>query len=157
MIPAQPLPATVLYLDSNAAARRVFTATFGTVFTLRTAESAQEAWNILGQGGVHVLIAAQGVPEMKGAAFLYLVRRTCPSVHRMLAMDHADPQVIIDALNRGGVCHFISQPWDIEEVRDAVATAFARCQAEQDRAAFTERLVESNRQLEFALRQHLLS
>lgn len=157
MIPSESIPATVVYLDNDATARQAFMATFGTLFELRTAATAQEAWNLLGQGGVHVLIAAQGVPEMKASAFLRLVRRTCPGVHRMLAMDKADPQTIIDAINRGGVCHFISQPWDAEEVRSAVATAFAHSQAEHDRAAFTERLVESNRQLEFALRQYLLS
>jgi response regulator RpfG family c-di-GMP phosphodiesterase len=75
----------------------------------------------------------------------------------MLITAHADLQALMDALNEAGVCHYIQKPWEAEEVRRAVNVAFKEIQAEIERRAFTEKLIESNRQLEFALRQSLLS
>lgn len=157
MFTHQPLPASVLHVDDSAKERAAFMAAFGSAFDLRSAPDANGAIGILDRGDIHVLVVAQDLPEMKGAAFLGLVRQKFPQVRCMLTMSRPDPQLIVQALNHGGVRHIINQPWDVAEVRKAVAAAVADHQAELDRTAFTARLIESNRQLEFALRQHLLS
>jgi response regulator RpfG family c-di-GMP phosphodiesterase len=106
---------------------------------------------------VHVLIADQRMPDMAGSEVLRLVRERHPTVRRMLVTAYADLQAIVDALNFGGACFYIQKPWEEETVRSAVAAAFEEFRAEEERTAYTARLVESNRQLEFALRQRLLS
>jgi response regulator RpfG family c-di-GMP phosphodiesterase len=63
----------------------------------------------------------------------------------------------VDALNQAGVCHYIQKPWKFEEVRAAILNAHASLMADEAQRALTQRLEESNRQLEFALRQRLLS
>lgn len=75
----------------------------------------------------------------------------------MLITAHADLQSLVDALNRAGVCHYIQKPWETEKVRIAVLEAHATLLAEEAKDAYTMQLQESNRQLEFALRQRLLS
>lgn len=147
----------VLYLDDNAPNRQAFHAAFRKEFKVLLAKNAQEAWQLLGTNQVHVLIADQRMPDMAGSEVLRLVRERYPAVRRMLVTAYADLQAIVDALNQGGVCYYIQKPWEEESVRRAVAAAFADLQAEEERSAFTARLIESNRQLEFALRQRLLS
>lgn len=148
---------TVLYLDDSASNRQAFQAAFRKEFKLLLASTAQEAMQLMAESPVHVLIADQRMPGIPGSEVLRLVRERHPSVRRMLVTAYADLQAIVDALNHGGVCYYIQKPWEEESVRRAVAMAFAEIQAEEERSAFTAKLIESNRQLEFALRQRLLS
>lgn len=148
---------TVLYIDDEAANRLTFKAAFRTVFKVMVAADLAEAWPILQQHEVHVVISDQRMPGVAGCEVLRRIKERFPHVRRMLITAHADLQALVDALNQAGVCHYIQKPWEAEEVRTAVMSAWAAYKAEHEQAAFTERLIESNRQLEFALRQSLLS
>jgi DNA-binding NtrC family response regulator len=158
LVPNDPQPQpVVLYVDDDAANRQAFSAAFRRHFVVRTASGLEEAWAWLNRGGVDVLITDQRMPGFTGSELLHLVRERYPSVKRMLMTGFADTQAVIDAVNRGGVTHYLSKPWDPSEVITAVGQAHADLRRERDQMAFTQQLVESNRQLEFALRQRLLS
>jgi len=158
LVPSEPLAQpVVLYVDDDAANRQAFQAAFRRHFVVRTADGLEDAWCWLGRGGIDILITGQRTPGITGSELLHLVRERYPAVKRMLMTGFADVRAVIDAVNRGGVVHYLSKPWDPAEVLAAVAQAHADLRRERDQAAFTEQLVESNRQLEFALRQRLLS
>lgn len=148
---------TVLYVDDEEGNRTAFQAAFRREFNVLTAAGLEEALRILEQVGVHVAICDQRMPGVPGHEVLRRIKELYPAVRRMLITAYADLQALVDALNHAGVCHYIRKPWDASEVRAAVMRAFAESQAEADRNARMEFLVESNRQLEFALRQRLLS
>ncbi|MBK8614488.1 MAG: response regulator [Flavobacteriales bacterium] len=152
----QPLP-VVLYVDDDAGNRQAFQAAFRRHFVVRAAAGFDEAWAWLGRGGVDVVISDQRMPGVTGSELLHLVKERFPLVKRMLMTGYADVSAVIDAVNRGGVVRYISKPWDPKEVIDSVDEAFATVRREREQQAWTEQLVESNRQLEFALRQRLLS
>jgi hypothetical protein len=147
----------VLYVDDDAANRQAFSAAFRRNFVVRTASGMEEAWAWLNRGGLDVLITDQRMPGVTGSELLHLVKDRFPTVRRMLMTGFADVQAVIDAVNRGGLTHYLSKPWDPGEVIRAVDQAVADVRREREQLAFTEQLVESNRQLEFALRQRLLS
>ncbi|MBP8823926.1 MAG: response regulator [Flavobacteriales bacterium] len=148
---------TVLYIDDEEENRIVFKATFRKEFNVLVAADLNEAWKTLEAETVHVVICDQRMPGVAGTEALRRIRERYPQVYRMLITAHADLQALVDALNEGGVCHYIQKPWEVEEVQRAVAQAWAQCQKDMERKAYTEHLLESNRQLEFALRQSLLS
>ena len=152
-----PLVPCVLYLDDNAPNRQAFHAAFRREFKVLLATTAEEAWQLLASNAVHVFIADQRMPDVSGSEILRQVRERYPTIRRMLVTAYADLQAVVDALNQGGVCFYIQKPWEEDTIRRAVANAFAEFNAEEERTAFTARLIESNRQLEFALRQRLLS
>jgi DNA-binding NtrC family response regulator len=147
----------VLYIDDDAGNRQAFIAAFRKDFKVLTAQGLAEAWSILDTNRVHVVISDQRMPGITGSEALRLVRERYPRTRRMLVTAYADLEAVVDALNNGGVCYYIQKPWEAEEVRDAVVKAFQDIQAEEDRVAYTQRLVDANRQLEFALRERLLS
>lgn len=147
----------VLYLDDSHANRQAFQAAFRKEFNVFLASTPEEAMRLLSENRIHVILADQRMPGMSGSEVLRLVRDRHPSVRRMLVTAYADLQAIVDALNLGGVCYYIQKPWEEGNVRQAVAEAFASFNADEERTAMTARLIESNRQLEFALRQRLLS
>ncbi len=147
----------VVYLDDEEGNRQAFEAAFRKEFKVICVDGATALWNALQEHQVHVLISDQRMPGITGSDVLALVRERYPSVKRMLVTAYADLQAIVDALNRGGVCYYIQKPWEVDQVRKAVLNAFAEIRAESERAAFTRKLISSNEQLEFALRQRLLS
>ena len=148
---------TVLYLDDEQGNRSAFNAAFRTEFNVLLAADLTEAWSILEKHEVHVVISDQRMPGVTGAEALVRIKERYPRARRMLITAYADLQALVDALNQAGVCHYIEKPWEAAEVRKAVKAAWDDYKAENEREAFTEKLLESNRQLEFALRQSLLS
>lgn len=148
---------TVLYVDDEPANCQAFAAAFRREFNVLTASGPEGTWAVLERQEVHVMICDQRMPGVNGAAMLRQVKDRFPRVRRMLITAHADLQALVDALNSAGVCHYIQKPWEVEDVRSAVREAWEAHLSEHEREVFTERLLESNRQLEFALRQSLLS
>ena len=148
---------TVLYVDDDAPNRQAFMAAFRRDVDVLLASGPSEAMRILGRTDVHVIIADERMPGIQGSALLGEVKEQYPRVRRMLVTGYADLQAVIDAVNQGGVCHYIAKPWDPARVLEAIRNGFADVRRELEQLAYTERLMQSNRQLEFALRQRLLS
>jgi DNA-binding NtrC family response regulator len=147
----------VLFLDGSATNRSAFEDAFQGEFELSVAGGLDEAWELLADGTMDVVICDQMLPGIAGSEALRQVKQRHPRARRMLITAHADLQSLVDALNRAGVCHYIQKPWETEKVRIAVLEAHATLLAEEAKDAYTMQLQESNRQLEFALRQRLLS
>ena len=148
---------TVLFVDDDAGNRQAFHAAFRHHMQVLLAADLPEAWIKLASNTVHVVIADQRMPRTPGSELLAMVKDRYPKVRRMLVTAYADLEAIIDAVNNGGVTKYFAKPWVSDQLVLAVSQAFAELKADEEREAYTERLLESNRQLEFALRQRLLS
>lgn len=154
------LPGTkpvVVFVDDDAGNRQAFHAAFREHMTVLLASDLQEAWMHLAAQQVHVVIADQRMPSTTGSELLALVKERYPQVRRMLVTAYSDLEAIIDAVNNGGVSKYFSKPWVNEQLVKAVQEAHGAIAAEEERADYLKRLEEANRQLEFALRQRLLS
>ncbi|MCB0763474.1 MAG: response regulator [Flavobacteriales bacterium] len=154
--PQEPIP-TILYLDDDGANRQAFVSAFRRSNRVFTAADLAGAWETLASEQVHIVIVDQRMPGIQGSEVLGLIKERYPAVRRMLMTGYSDIQAVIDAINRGGVSHYLSKPWNPEQVGQAIATAFADYRRDQDRNEYTQSLIDANRQLEFALRQRLLS
>jgi DNA-binding NtrC family response regulator len=147
----------VVFIDDDAGNRQAFKAAFRHAMTVHTASDLLELWRILEQNTVHVVIADQRMPGMRGSEVLALVKERYPNIRRMLVTAYADLEAVIEAVNSGGVTKYFAKPWVNEQLVKAVEQAHAEFVAEAEREAYTKRLEQVNRQLEFALRQRLLS
>lgn len=147
----------VLYIADESSELQSFLASFKKDLKVLLAGSLNEAWDLMNIHDVHVVIAEQRMPGITGSEVLAQIRHRYPHIRRMLITAHADVQSVVDALNNGGACFYIQKPWEVDAVRKAVFNAFASFVEERRQAAYTAQLVQSNQQLEFALRQRLLS
>ncbi|HRF47092.1 MAG TPA: response regulator [Anaerolineales bacterium] len=86
-------------------------------YRILTAESGAEALELLEREPVAVIVSDQRMPRMSGAEFLELARQYAPDTGRIMLTGYAEPQAIIDAINRGGVYRYISKPWDDGDLR----------------------------------------
>lgn len=111
-------------------------------YTLLTAGEPAEAFAILQQTQVDVVVSDHLMPNMSGLDFLKEVRALHPEVVRIMLTGHAEVSTAMEAINEGEIYRFLTKPWDDAELKVALHLAF-------DKVA----LERSNRQLLAAL-QH---
>lgn len=147
----------VLYIDDEQNNLFSFKAVFRTDFKITVAISADEALKKLEQESFHVIVTDQRMPGMTGVEFLESILDKYPHPVRILLTGYTDINAVIDAVNKGKIFHYLSKPWDEEELRQTIRTAFDLYRAREDQKEITEKLTHTNEQLEFLIRQKLIS
>jgi response regulator RpfG family c-di-GMP phosphodiesterase len=97
------------------------------------------------------------MPKMTGVEFLEKVLDNFPDSIRILLTGYADMAAVVDAVNKGKIFHYITKPWKEEEMDLAINAAYAAYLEKAQLKEMNEKLEGSNDQLEFLLRQKLLS
>jgi response regulator RpfG family c-di-GMP phosphodiesterase len=147
----------VLYVDDEENNLISFKATFRTKFSTYVAISGNEALEILSSQQIHVIITDQRMPEMTGVQFLEKVIELYPDSIRILLTGYADIEAVIDAVNKGKIFHYLTKPWNEDELDLAISRAYDKYIENMELLEMNEKLNTSNNQLEFLLRQRLLS
>ncbi|HEX3870358.1 MAG TPA: response regulator [Pirellulales bacterium] len=92
-------------------------------FDVRTAESGQQALAMLEERPAHVIMSDQRMPGMTGVQFLSRAHVLCPDAVPILFTGYADIKAVIDAVNQGRIYHYVTKPWDpddlVQLLRDA--------------------------------------
>lgn len=147
----------ILYVDDEVNNLISFKATFRLKFKIFTAESGKEAIKILDENDIHIIITDQRMPEMTGVEFLVSILEKHPDPMRILLTGYADLNAVIDAVNKGKIYHYLSKPWNEEELEKTILQAFEIYKQHKEEKDTTDKLIVTNDQLEFLLRQKLLS
>jgi response regulator RpfG family c-di-GMP phosphodiesterase len=147
----------ILYVDDEMNNLISFKATFRIKYTVFTAISANDARNILDSNNIHIIITDQRMPETTGVEFLESILEKHPDAIRILLTGYADMNAVVDAINKGKIFHYLTKPWNEEELDMTILRAYDVYQKRQEEKEFSEKLESSNNQLEFLLRQKLLS
>jgi len=148
---------TVLYVDDEENNLFSFKATFRIKYNVLTAISGEEALKVLAEKNVNVIITDQRMPEMTGVDFLEKVLTKYPDPMRILLTGYADMNAVVDAVNKGKIFHYLAKPWNEEELDMTITRAFEKYLERVKLEEMNEKLAGSNDQLEFMLRQRLLS
>jgi response regulator RpfG family c-di-GMP phosphodiesterase len=148
---------TILYVDDEENNLFSFKATFRIKYQVLVAISGEEALKILDAKKVHVIITDQRMPEMTGVDFLEKVLEKFPDPMRILLTGYADMNAVVDAVNKGKIFHYLAKPWNEEELDMTINRAYEKYLEKAELTDMNEKLVGSNDQLEFMLRQRLLS
>ena len=148
---------TILYVDDEENNLFSFKAAFRIKYQVLTAISGDEALQILETKPVHLIITDQRMPNMTGVEFLEKVIEKFPDPMRVLLTGYADMGAVVDAVNKGKIFHYLSKPWNEEELDMTILRAYAAYLEKEKLKEMNEQLGVSNDQLEFMLRQKLLS
>jgi ActR/RegA family two-component response regulator len=93
-------------------------------YRLLTASSVREAFDLLANNPVQVIVSDQRMPDMNGTEFLERVRDLYPGTIRMVLSGYTDLAMITDAINRGAIYRFLTKPWNDDELREHIRDAF---------------------------------
>lgn len=147
----------ILYVDDEQNNLISFKATFRIKYNVMVAISGEEAVKILDSKPVDIIITDQRMPNMTGVEFLESILESYPDPMRILLTGYADLNAVIDAVNKGKIFHYLTKPWNEEELDMTIQRAYEVYKLRKDEKELTEKLGVSNAQLEFLLRQQLLS
>jgi len=148
---------SLLYVDDEINNLNAFKASLRRDYNIQTAESGEEALEVLKENKVHIIITDQRMPKMTGIELLEKVLELYPDPIRILLTGYADIQAVIDAINKGQVYRYITKPWDEQELRLTIKNSYEVYRLREENKDLTHQLMRANDQLEFLLRQKLLS
>jgi response regulator RpfG family c-di-GMP phosphodiesterase len=147
----------VLYVDDEEHNLQAFKAAFRREFTIFTALSAQEGKRLLDNTDIHILFTDQRMPEKLGTEFLAEVVSLYPEQVRVLITGYTDFEALQDAVNRGQINKYIKKPWDENLIRQTILDGYRILYLRRKKDKLSEDLFKVNEQLEFMLRQKLLT
>jgi len=147
----------VLYLDDEENNLFSFKATFRLKYNVFTAIKGEDAIDIIKNNDIHIIITDQRMPEMTGVEFLEKIIKINPDPIRILLTGYTDMSAVVDAINKGKIFHYLNKPWNAEDISNTISRAYEAYIHKKKILEQKSNLEISNEQLEFLLRQKLLS
>ena len=109
-------------------------------FTVFTAESGQEALQIMADNTIHVLMTDQRMPEMTGAELTRQAYHRFPATTRILFTGYADIKSVIEAINSGGLYRYVTKPWDPDDLIELLHEAVRLYEKEAAQQALVQEM-----------------
>lgn len=148
---------SVLYVDDEENNLISFKATFRLKYTVYTALNGDQALQLVREKPIDVIITDQRMPQMTGVELLEEIIKINPEPMRILLTGYADMSAVVDAVNKGKIFHYLSKPWSEEELNNTIQRAYELYAERKKLTESFSQLEVTNEQLEFLLRQKLLS
>ncbi|MFY0644457.1 MAG: response regulator [Bacteroidia bacterium] len=148
---------SVLYVDDEAPNLSAFKANFRRNFNVHLADSAAKAVELVKNNDIDVVITDHMMPGRSGVDLLEQLKNEMPYVCRILITGCSDINIVIEAINRGEVFRFLTKPWVKDVLTNTIETGYYAMQEKKQEHQLNSKLLETNQQLEFMLRQKLIS
>lgn len=112
--------ANILFMDADKESRDAFKSNFESYYNIYFATSTDEAFEILANNKITVVIADQSIPSLTGIKFFEVIISEYPTTIRMLISNSKDASMLIEAINQGQIFRYITKPWDINEFKQSI-------------------------------------
>ena len=150
----------ILIVDDEVRALEAMSRTLDTDFEVLAARNTEEAFRLLEEYRIKVILCDNRMPGTSGVAFLAEVRRRWPSPIRLLISAYSDVDDIIEGVNNGGIYQFIAKPWHPSNLLLIIKNLVKLYDLQAENAllasetrATTEQVEHSNRQTKKKLAQ----
>lgn len=110
----------ILYIDDEVHNLTVFKSAFRKDYEIYTATSPSIGEALLEQKDIQVILTDQKMPETTGVEFLDKVVHSHPNTVRILITGYSDINVVIDAVNRGRIHHYVTKPYKPENLKKVI-------------------------------------
>lgn len=153
----QVVKPTLLYIDDEPHNLVSFKAVFRRDFVVKTAISVDEAKPFLPDPNLCIIVSDQRMPGTTGVEFFAKIKESHPHPIRILLTGYSDIEAVIDAINKGEVYRYLTKPWDESFMKSVLNQAMEIYNLRKENKQLVADLKRANEQLEFYLRQKLLS
>jgi response regulator RpfG family c-di-GMP phosphodiesterase len=103
----------VLIVDDEPDNLEVFKLNLKREFDIRTAKSGQEALDLMKQIDPGVIVTDQRMPGMTGIELLVHTKKARPDAVRMIITAYTDSDVLMKAINEGGIERYLVKPFRV--------------------------------------------
>jgi len=116
-------------------------------FRVETAPNGPEGLKKLEGIEPQVVVSDYRMGEMDGVSFLQHVKKQYPGIQRIMLTGYAEMDVVEKAINQGEVHHFLTKPWDNEQLVELIRSAIDRRTLMAENERLQELTREQNKQL----------
>lgn len=103
----------ILFVDDEEQILKAFKRLFmDTEYEIITAQSGEEALNILKEEDVDIIVSDMKMPSMTGYELLSKVKEKYPSIVRIILSGFSDERIVFDALQKNIAKLYILKPWE---------------------------------------------
>ena len=141
----------IIMVDDEPANLRLLERLFRHDYEVITAESGEEALQLLSQHDAALLITDQRMPGMSGVELLKRTTMIRPRMVRIILTGYTDVDTLVEAINSGHVYKYVTKPWSNEELRLTVSRALEHYETNKARHEFemmNERLIARLREIQ---------
>lgn len=142
----------VLYVDDEENNLNSFRAALRRNYNIFTAKSGEEGIEILAKNDIHVVVTDQRMPNMTGVQFLQHIPSDLDNI-RIILTGFTDMESIIEAINTGQVYHYITKPWDKDELKMTIDNALETVMLRRNNKKLISELQVHNEVLEKKVKQ----
>lgn len=139
----------ILYVDDEEKSLKSFSRAFEDEFRIYTATNAQDGAKLLAekQGEIAILMTDQRMPGEKGTWLLERARETSPETLRILVTAFTEFKDAVDAINDGGIYHYVNKPWDPPQLEGILKRAMEFFLTQRERDQLLKEKMEALRNL----------
>ncbi len=138
----------LLLVDDEPANLQKLQRTFMGQYEVHSAQSGEEALEILQKEPVDAVITDQKMPNMTGIRLLEISQEIYPHLVRIVLTGFTEVNDLIAAINTGKVHRYITKPWEPDDVRLAVRDALEKMELVRENERLAAELKEANEKLE---------
>lgn len=109
---------TILYADDEEANLRGFRSAFRRLYNVHVAIGPKEAFEIVQNEKIDLVVSDHRMPEMSGVDLLRDVHNYNPSIKRMILSGFIKREELNDAVGDFGIHEFVTKPWDFDNLND---------------------------------------
>ena len=107
---------TVLIVDDQIEVLNMLRRLLSKDYNILSANGGDEALDYLKKATVAVILSDQRMPKMDGITFLNRAQKIQPEAIRIMITGYADIEATIGAVNQAGIYHYISKPFEPDEI-----------------------------------------
>jgi diguanylate cyclase (GGDEF)-like protein len=93
-------------------------------YRVLVANGAAEAFQLLAEYPVQLILCDQRMEEMSGTELLDKIKDMYPDTFRIILSGYTELKTIMESINRGSLYRFYTKPWDNRTLRDNIRAAF---------------------------------
>jgi response regulator RpfG family c-di-GMP phosphodiesterase len=117
-------------------------------YNMLLASSGEEAFKLLEENDVHLIISDQRMPQMSGTEFLAKVKDKYPDVLRVILTGYTDVDSITESINKGHIYKFFLKPWNDHNLKLEIRQALDQYDLIKANQHLDETVVRQNRELQ---------
>ena len=124
---------TILFVDDEKHETKYFKKALSHTFDIEVADSVNSAIEILDEKHQHiaVVITDQRMPKQLGIELLQYTQNHYPDIVRILTTAFCDSKSAISAINKAEVFRYITKPWNLDQLEEALHQALKRYHSSQ--------------------------
>lgn len=137
----------ILYVDDEKENLDGFKFLLHRDFNIHLATSAAEGFKNLRKHKIKVVLTDQRMPEISGIELLEQISKEFPDIIRIIVTAYGDTETILQSINVGKIFHFITKPWNNNELKIIISNAIETYNLKREKAELINYLQKTNIEL----------